>query len=89
MGTGDDFVLLYRPHSVEYLMENVSDHLVQDVHGVAGLPIAVTALAGLVVAHIADTLAANLFTGSVDPSCPIGGQRQTPAAVSAEHIAGQ
>ena len=71
------------------IMENVGDHLVQNVHGVASLPIAVTALAGLVVAHIADALAANLFTGSVYPSCPIGGQRQTPAAVSAEHIAGQ
>ena len=88
MGTGDDFVLLYRPHSVEYLMENVGDHLVQDVHGVAGLPIAVTALAGLVVAHIADTLAANLFTGSIDSSRSIGGQRQTPAAVATEYITG-
>ena len=89
MGTGDDFVLLYRPHPVEYLMENVSDHLVQNVHGIAGLAVAVTALAGLVVAYIADALTANLFAGSVDSSRSIGGQRQTPAAVAAEHIAGQ
>ena len=88
VGAGDDFVLLYRPHPVEYLMENVGNHLVQNVHGVAGLPIAVTALAGLVVAYIADALTANLFAGSVDSSRPIGGQRQTPTAVSAEHIAG-
>ena len=69
-------------------MENVGDHLVQNVHGVASLPIAVTALAGLVVAHIADALAANLFAGSVDSSCPIGGQRQTSATVATEYITG-
>ena len=74
MGAGNDLVFLYRTHPVEYLMENVGDHLVQHVHGVAGLSVTVTALAGLVVAHVADALAANFFAGSIDSSRSIGSQ---------------
>ena len=46
--------------------------IVKDVHCVASLTIAVVALAGLVIAYIADALTPDSLAVSVDAGCSVG-----------------
>lgn len=89
IGAGYDFVAVDRSHSGEYLMQDIGNQLVQNVHGIAGLTGAVSSLSGLVVADITVPSAANLFTCGIDTGRAVGGDRQSCTAVTAEHIARQ
>ena len=85
----DDFALGNRLHPFKYLPNYLVDDTVQNVGGVAGLPIALCLLAGLAVADIADTLHDPVWVCGAGIGFPVGCKGQPRPAVTAEHVARQ
>ena len=74
-------------HLVEHLVQDVDHDVIQDVHRVAGLPIAVRAVAGLVIADVADTLFLQRRPVRLPYHFSVGGEGKPAATVSAEDVA--
>lgn len=87
MSTSYDIFLSDSLHLIKNLMQNVDYQIVKDVHGIAGLPIAVGTFARFIVADITDTLPAYFFAGRILADRAVGGQSEPATAVSAEDVA--
>ena len=78
-----------RPHPLKNLPHDLVDHAVQNMGGIAGLPIALRLLAGLAVADVTDTLYDAVWVSRAGIGFSIGREGQPRSTVAAKDVAGQ
>ena len=85
----DDLALVHRPHLLEDMPHHLVHDTVQDMSGVAGLPVALRLLPGFAVADIADALYYTVRISGAGVGLAVGGEGQPRPAVAAVDVAGQ